>query len=363
MENKTSIFFELIQVSIGQQEGLTKVPNEQEWRELYTFAERQALLGVAFEGIKRLSEQDIKPPFDVLMDWIAIAENIEGRNKELNKRCVKVQNIFEEAGFVTCILKGQGNAQMYPNPLSRMPGDIDLWVKPEKDVIKSIIKYVRKHNPRARAEYHHIDYGVYNDAEVEVHYRPSFSNNPIYNRRLQKWFKVHAGQQFAHFVVIPDNIESICVPTFEFNIVFQLSHIYRHLLQEGIGLRHVIDFYYLLRSKTDCTDNKDIYETLRYLGLDKIAGAVMWVLHEVLGIEEKYFITLMDEKLGKLLLNEILRGGNFGQYDSGNIKASTRLKKNIQRVKRDLRMMRYFHSECLWEPVFRVYHFFWRLAL
>lgn len=342
---------------------LNDVPNTDgiDWRRLYKFVDKQAILGIVFEGVKRLSEQGIKPPFDVLMDWIAIAENIERRNKVLNKRCDEVQKIYAEAGFVTCILKGQGNAQMYPNPLSRMPGDIDLWVKPDKDGIKGIIKYVRKHNPRARAEYHHIDYGDYNGVEVEVHYRPSFSNNLIYNRRLQKWFYAQAERQYAHTVDVPGNAGSICVPTFEFNIIFQLSHIYRHLIQEGIGLRQVIDYYYLLKSNTNCMDNTNICDTLRYLGLVKIAEALMWVLHEILGLPEKYLIASKDEKRGRVLLGEILRGGNFGQYDDNNRKATTAVKKNIQRIKRDLRMMRYFPSECLWEPVFRVYHWIWRM--
>lgn len=98
-----------------------------------------------------------------------------------------------------------------------------------------------------------------------------------------------------------------------------------------------------------------------YLGLEKIAGAVMWVLSEVLGLEEKYLIAPKKERLGRVLLAEILNGGNFGQYDLDNIKADSQLKKNWQRMKRDFRMMRYFPSECLWEPVFRVYHFLWRL--
>jgi hypothetical protein len=131
-------------------------------------------------------------------------------------------------------------------------------------------------------------------------------------------------------------------------------------MQEGIGLRQIIDYYYVLmedgRGKME-----DVSDTLRSLGLWKIAGAVMWVLNEVLGLEEKYLIAPKDERLGKVLLAEIVNGGNFGQYDSDNIKADNQLKKNWQRICRDFRLMRYFPSECLWEPVFRIYHFFWRL--
>ncbi|MBP5375967.1 MAG: nucleotidyltransferase family protein, partial [Bacteroidaceae bacterium] len=279
-----------------------------------------------------------------------------------------------------CILKGQGNNLMYPNVYSRMSGDIDVWVRKDgllvggygllmgkKSVEREVIRYVKERNPKARALYHHIDYGDFEDIEVEMHYRPSFMFNPVHNGRLQKWFQDHAEQQFKHMVELPDGVGMIAVPDVEFNIVFQLSHIYNHVLHEGIGLRQMIDYFFLLRSENlgksveglELKD-RDYEETLRHLGLWKIAGAVMWVLHEVLGLEEQYLIASMDERLGKVLLSEIMQGGNFGQYDEQNIRANNPIKKNWQRIRRDFRLMRYFPSECLWEPAFRLYHFFWR---
>ena len=47
------------------------------------------------------------------------------------------------------------------------------------------------------------------------------------------------------------------------------------------------------------------------MGLWKFAGAMMYVLHEALGLSEEKMIAPMDEKRGKLLLAEILNGGNF----------------------------------------------------
>ena len=168
---------------------------------------------------------------------------------------------------------------------------------------------------------------------------------------------------------MPEGAGKIAVPKTDFNIVFQLSHVYNHLLHEGIGLRQIIDYYYLLKEEGR-GKKADVYDTLRYLGMEKIAGAMMWVLNEVLGLEEKFLIAPKNEKMGKVLLSEIIRGGNFGNYDEekrwlkeegiGKM-LGVQLKKNILRLKRDMRMMRYFPSECLWEPVFRMWHFFWRL--
>jgi len=108
-----------------------------------------------------------------------------------------------------------------------------------------------------------------------------------------------------------------------------------------------------------------VVETLRYLGLMEIAGAVMWVLKEVLGMEEPYLIAPVDERRGRFLFSEMLQGGNFGMGltpNKGWLSKETAIGRNVLRLKRDAQLLRYFPSECLWEPVFRIYHFFWRLA-
>ena len=360
-------YVDFIRYSLDETLPLPKSLGSIDWGKLLCFANSQAIVGIVYEGIKR-ADKSISIPPTILYQFIGYTQQIELRNRELNERCIELRDVLKNEGFESCILKGQGNALMYSEPSRRTPGDIDIWLNIENSKsnhlgIKEIIRWVRQINPHGGAEYHHVDYGDYKGVEVEVHYRPSFSNNLIYNRRLQNWFKAHAEKQFAHIVEIPGKEGNICVPTFEFNVVFLLSHFYRHLIKEGIGLRQVIDYYYLLRNAKDKLKigNEELIITLRYLGLEKIAGAMMWVLNEVLGLQEVYLLAPMDAKRGELLLNEILRGGNFGHYNTTNRNASTRFKKNIQRLKRDFLMVRYFPSECLWEPVFRFYHFFWRL--
>ena len=351
-----------------------------DWYDFYQFACEQAIAGVTFVGIQRLGEHGVKPPLDVLMQWIASASLIEQQNKAVNKAATELFKELKNDGLQGCILKGQGNGLMYPNVYSRTPGDIDVWVRMAdgrgmkaegrglkadgrgmRGDVRDIIKYVKERNPNGKVCYHHIDGGKIGGVEVEVHYRPSFMNNPIHNYRLQKWFEEKAeGGRLMEEVELPEGVGSIPVPTVEFNVVYQLVHVFRHLLQEGIGLRQIIDYYYVLKSNTNHTDDTDIIVLLNYLGLTKIAGAMMWLLSEVLGLEEEYLIVPKNECLGKVLLAEILKGGNFGQYDIDNIKVNSQLGKNWQRIRRDIRMVRYFPSECIWEPVFRVYHFFWR---
>ena len=358
-----TIFLDFVRYALNPEMNALPDMDGFDWQGMFMFAEEQAILGVVFEGVKKLGNQGIKPPFDILLQWIAVTEQIEGQNQKVNQTAKKLADKIKSDGYHYCILKGQGNALMYPHPLSRTPGDIDVWIsdaRSKKDDIKNVIRYAKKHHSEGKTVYHHTDFGELDGVEVEVHHRPSFMSNPIHNKRLQRWFSSHARDQFCHEVDWQDGMGKVCVPTKEFNIIFQLSHVYNHLLHEGIGLRQVIDYYYLLKSDGGIQSG-DIEADLQYLGLKRIAGAMMWVLHEILGLEAQYLIAPTDERLGKVFLSEILRGGNFGVYNPDNIKAVTRIKKNWQRIRRDFRMIMYFPSECLWEPAFRLYHFFWRL--
>ena len=368
---KDNSYLQFLRYSLDEVQELPESAKSIDWKAMMAWAERQSIVGIIFGGIQK-ADKASEIPFEVLMKWIGDANLIENRNKLLNNRCVEVVEYFRTEGFESCILKGQGNAILYDVrgkkedgrslALLRTPGDIDVWVRPKSDVrckkedVKRVIWFAREKNPRAKACYHHVDYGAFNGVEVEMHYRPSFMFNPLHNNHLQRWLMVH-GEGFM--VDLPEGAGKIQIPNWEFNIIFQLSHVYNHLLHEGIGLRQLVDYYYLLRSDGR-SKMDDVSNTLRYLGLDKIAGAMMWMLNEVLGLPEEYLIAPKDEKRGKILLTEIMKGGNLGHYDAENQKANSAIKRNLQRIKRDMRMMRYFPSECMWEPVFRVYHYFWR---
>ena len=376
MTSIENFFFELLQVAIGCRSKLSAVPTKEEWVTLLEVSVKQSLAGITFAGVERLPKEQW-PEKEIVFQWMAITAQIEQQNVKTTEVCQQLVKRVEADGFKTCILKGQSNYAYYSKELKnkRSCGDIDIWVLPKlrgeslrfNDGLKKTILYVRKINPEGEALYHHIDYGMYNGTEVEVHFRPSFMFNPIYNNRLQKWFNKMAdgGWQMAE---LPDERGRIPVPSVEFNIIFQLSHIYNHVLHEGIGLRQMVDYYYVLKKfrdesleLKDSAKSIELENTLKYLGLWKFAGAVMYVMQEVFALESQCMIVPVDEKRGKIILSEILKGGNFGKYDADNIKANNRLRKNIQRIKRDFRMMQYFTSECLWEPVFRIYHFFWRM--
>lgn len=330
-----------------------------DWEELYSFAKKQTIAGVLFPGVKRLKQGGCKIPKKVWLNWYMLEERIEKRNAELNKVCIEISKEFAEKGFSSCILKGQGNAQMYPNPESRMPGDIDIWLDGD---IRRIVKLARQKAPTAKACYHHVDFGKYNGVEIEIHYRPAYINNLVCNRRLQRWFREMSYEQMSHKITLNNSLDEISVPTIAFNRIFQMAHISNHIINEGIGLRQLLDYYYLLKQGFSEEDRNQDELLLRRFGLYHVASAVMYILHELFGLQQEQLLVPFDERRGKFLLEEIMRAGNFGMYDKRLDGNHSGIAKNISRLKRDVRFVRYFPSECLWEPAFRIYHFFWRVS-
>ena len=336
------------------------------WRRLYTFASRQALLGFCFDGIERLtkeySEELKQNPMgrDLLMTWMGAAQQIRRQNMKVNVVASKLYSMLRGDGLRCCILKGQGNALMYPNVYSRNPGDIDVWVNASRE---DITEYAKTHfKLEDDIRFHHLETTM-DGVPVELHFFPCSMNNLLYHARLQKWFKRNADLQCSNVVSLPDGIGEIAIPTTAFNVIYQLTHLYHHFFDEGIGLRQIIDYYYVVNNNELLAIKDTLQKELKHLGLWKFAGAVMYVLHEALGLSEEKMIAPMDEKRGKLLLAEILNGGNFGQHfiKYGHFTQQGMAKKYFLKIWRNMHFVRYYPAEALSEPIFRTWHFFWRM--
>ena len=375
MLKQQKIFFDFLRFCIGSAKEIPNSLKEADWKELYAIAQKQALLGVLFHGIQRLPKE-LAPEQKLLMQWMVMAEMIRKQNIKLFQDSVKVCQNFEKEGFANCILKGQGNALLYPDPYMRTPGDIDIYLAGGR---KRVMKYVNKVCPNQVMRYHHVDFPVMKTA-IEVHFTPSYMFFPIHNSRMQKWFKEVMGEQCNHRVSLPDGYGEIHVPQVSFNVIYILSHLHRHIFTEGIGLRQLLDYYFvLLKWHTDLTNLTDsnkslpqmtlintdldaLRHKLKYLGLWKFAQAVMFVMKEVFGLSEDWMIAPMDEREGRFLLDEIMRGGNFGQYDDrmGSKVGESKIHRYFRMNLRNLRFVKHYPAEALSEPLFRTWFALWK---
>ena len=265
-------------------------------------------------------------------------------NLVVNQRCVEITKIFANAGFRTCILKGQGNALLYDNPLARSSGDIDIWVDADRE---TITRFVKERYPDAEDSNLHIEFPIFKDVTVEVHYRPTIARSHKCNQRLQSYYDSWAEECFSNKVSIGS--EQVSVPVPELNVVMQLSHIMNHFFEEGIGLRQIVDYYYILK-KTGF-DRPKIGNKIDSFGMGKFNRAMMWVLHHELGLEDKYLTAKPDKKRGKLLMDEIIEGGNFGRYDQRRVKELYKKSPFIYKIARNARFVWLFPMESFISPV------------
>lgn len=366
------LFFELIQVSFGQRACLSHTPSEDEWQQLYDIAEKQSLIGICFAGVQKLCDFENEnycgmnePQY---LTWMGVTAMIQQTNDIVSKRCVILQERLSAKGIRSCILKGQGVGQLYADHLIglRQSGDIDVWIEGGVD---AIVKLAESLGQKAEVTEQHVHLDLFKDTDVEAHFIPSMLRTPFANARLQKWFSKHTNACFENKISLTGTVSvdgkeknSICVPTLEFNLVYLLIHIYRHLFGEGVGLRQLMDYYWALYRSPLKGENPDLHKNLKSLGLYDFAGAIMYVLREVFGMERSLMLCEPNERHGKFLLNEIMIAGNMGHHDERLKEAdrSTRWKRFWMMNKHNLRLISYYPAETLWAPFTRVKIWAWR---
>ena len=344
------LFIELLQVTVGARDSLSRVPSGIEWQALYEEGRRQAVDSIMLEGIDRLPVNQ-KPPQDILLQWIGTGEILRLQNKALNRMCIELQTLFANNEFKSCILKGQGNALQYPNPMLRQCGDIDIWVDGDRD---KIIDFLREKGQVGHIDIKHCDWNIIQDTSVEVHFIPTWFYNPFSNKKLKIWFEEQKETQFKN-----ESELGFTIPTISFNLVYVLIHIYRHLFDEGIGLRQLMDYYYVIQhSKLE--ERKEALRVLCFFKMKRFVGAVMYVMQEVFGLDGDFLMTPPLANDGRFLLDEIMRSGNFGHFDERHCHHQSRLANGMENIKRNLRFAGRYPQEVCWMPAWKIWHWFWR---
>lgn len=352
-----SYFFDLLKVATENKGSLFGIPTSEEWNEIYLLAKRQTLIGVLFGAIDKLPK-DQRPPRPLLLKWFAATEAIQEKNKQVNADAVKMCEIIRNDGLRCVVLKGQGVASYYPEPLLRMPGDIDLWIE---GGTKKVLRYLRSKGKVTDIVYTHLEMEVPVNTSVEIHHNPSFFYNPKYLMCLHQYM-AKQNEIFENSILLADGIGHIFIPTVEFNRYFIILHIYRHYFAEGVGLRQLLDYYYvLLKGGTEESKQRTI-KLFKQTGMMKFVGATMWVMQKVFAMDNKYLLCTPNEKAGKKLLEEIMIAGNFGKYDMRIDRTNHHklLSRVWSSIKRKIRFLVDYPQEVLWDVPMRTYMYIWK---
>ena len=419
------LFFELIRVAIGKHDCLSRTPSAKEWKRLFKMAERQRLLGICFYGVKKVAspkydndddiiedegrktkdeghnDRKISIPGDLYDYWLGTAALIQQQNQKVNRQCVEVSARLKEAGFKCSILKGQGIAQLYNDGrrtkderqnesnflgMFRQSGDIEIWVD---GGMKKAMAWAKQEYGDVEFDYINAHLPMYKDTEVELHWRVQSLDNLWKNKKLQRWLEEHKEELLNTTEVLPDGAGSIPVPSSAFNSFYILLHCYHHMFTEGLGLRQVMDYFFVLQEyekSEECrVKSEELLDLLRQFGMLKFAKAMMWVLQHVFeenNVDEErrkknedtkdnwrerypWMIVEPDEDEGRFLLKELMLNGNFGHFDKRVKKVSKnkRIQAILNRVQHNFYLAAHYPNASLWPPIWLAWHFLWKKSL
>lgn len=354
-------YIDFIRYSIRSLPAVPDSCSEINWADYYDFCLRQGIAGLVYDGLER---SKLRIPQSMLFGWIGMSESIKSTNLIIDKQCQQICRFWEKQDYCFCILKGQVNATMYPNPELRSPGDIDIWVyknddrrcKKAEDKVAEIIRIAQHVAPKGHYSLHHVTMPVFNDTSVEVHYRPVFLDNWWKDKKLIRYVNEVKEEQFKNKITLADGESEVCGLTDEFNAVFLLLHMWHHLLSTRNNFKQLIDYYFLLKRDIPTKKREAIGWIFKDLGVLKYARGIMWIENKILGLPYNYLIVDPDEKIGQLLLNETL---HYGENKKKRGKVGTL----ISRVTRNVHLFWYFPSPVLIAPIYLMWHQWWKLKM
>lgn len=353
-------FFTLVQSGLwGTKADAGLFDEHTNWAQLYQSARAQALMGIVIDGIQSLPAEK-HPPRMLYLKWCNTLLQIEEKNRLLNRELANVYALCRANGVEPVLLKGQGVAQNYRNPLHRQCGDIDLftgkgnYAKVNKLLLPDVTRIDEENFKHVGFEWHGVT--------IENHRVLNTLNAPAANKRFQaeidRWHRMGETRKLQ----VGDCMAS--VPPLTFDTVYILIHSVLHALNEGIGLRQICDWACLLHHHKDTLDKEAVRMLLREYGLEKAARIFGTVAVKYLGLPIECIplpYEPEDVPTGQWLMDDIWKEGNFGKFNEHKKRRpkgywSGKWHTLTQLTKRCGNMKRLAPAEARWFPVIVALH-------
>lgn len=304
-------FFELLRAGLWNTEARKELFTcATEWDELFRLSKEQTLFAIIFDGLSSLPPAQ-RPPRAFLINWYAQLAYIEENNKKLNHVAAKLYKSYMEQGFTPVLLKGQGIATCYRNPLHRNSGDID-WLIGKEDYLRANT-WIQS-LPGVHKDHETSKHACYNigDTEIENHRYACLQYTPRDNRYFQQiteeWF--------------PNACDTVCIentnihiPPATYNALYILVHAIDHFITSGLGLRQLTDWVCLLHTNHNKIDTTRLLKHLKRLGLLKVWQTFGCIAVQTLGLPQKEFPFYNADMQDKadIILKRIFLTGNMGK--------------------------------------------------
>ena len=325
--------------------------SERSWEAVLLLARQQTVVGLVYRGLDVLPDEWL-PSMRVMAVFMACADRVEKANAKMNKTIVKLWRHFEEKGITAVLQKGQGLAQMYPDPALRECGDIDIYFP---DNVENPLEGIADANCEKRPDgsvFYTVD-GIV----VEQHNHLLDIASPLRQKFIKKLI---ADKGFETVRVGGEDCVDVLVPAPEVNLLLISSHILKHILGVGIGLRQICDYAIARRYYANRVDSAEMQSIYRKAGIAKWNDCLDRFLDSARNDSEDCHLDrakrVERSKNSNILLDIILKGGNFGSFTEGRKNATK------SRVSRKLHTLRSFCGNIRLAFRFAPGEWFWTMA-
>ena len=313
-------FLELLRAGLwGGCPDVTLFQGEVNWKAIFKISREQAVQVLVADGMEALPEH-LAPKKETIYK-VAIRRTTNSLAYKVQKSLInRITTLFNEEGIPSILLKGQGVAQNYQKPESRMCGDIDIYVG--MDNFHKACEILRREGAEEliHQDEHefHIAFDL-DDKTIEVHKKSDVIRGRKLNDSLQKWTASHLDAKLAAGTLPKWNNDGtlINIPDPTYNAFYIIHHAVRHMIGEGIGLRHVCDWMIFLHTHQDQIDKEELKAKLAEYKMATAWGQFGALATKYLGFPEEHLLVPpinQNESKAELLLQHIFSTGNFGQY-------------------------------------------------
>ena len=300
--------------------------SEKSWYRLFSISREQAVSALVFDAIGLLGcEESI--PDSLAMRWMLEVQSIQDRACTVNRLAHELCASLETSGVHPILFNGPAVASCYPQPTLRTSGDIDLYFSPQE--FKKARLFLASHlAPETTAPDGSFHYRL-QDIDVDLHTR--YYDFPCNEKLLPP------------------------VPSAPATLLMLSSHILKHALGPGVGLRQVCDLAMACRALKGEYNPEEMVQWFRVTNTYRWNRMLFSLIKERFELDAGLFPPGEHSSYAPLEAI-IFSGGNFGHHAPSRRKA---LNSSARRRKWDtaLRMMQRLPFALRYAPRQYVFYF------
>ncbi|MCF0184008.1 MAG: nucleotidyltransferase family protein [Bacteroidaceae bacterium] len=285
---------------------------DSQWGTVMRKAAEQTVTGLTFRGLHHLPA-DMMPGDIATMRWAAAANGIRKANRRMDNAVASLFGAMHAAGLRPLLLKGQAVARMYEHPDLRQCGDMDIYLASEAEH-RAAIGMVEKQgiavSRMADGAYTYEWEGV----EVEQHTAVFDLCNP-FSQRFLTTLTSGAGSADEITIEATSGRASVATTSPIATLLLLDSHILKHAMGHGIGLRQFCDIARAYHTLAGGYDQERLADAYRRTGLTRWTRRLHAFLTELLGMDPDRLPCLgATSTTPPALLRMVTEGGNFGHH-------------------------------------------------